>query len=131
MKLPSTRTPVQARFSDTDAMGHFSAGTYITFMEVGRLDFFHTLFKHSGDTLHTVVANITVDILRESHYGDVIEVASWCTRVGQKSLTISSEVYANGQLVAKGSVTNVGFDPVTRRSAALPEGWEISDASGA
>jgi len=127
MKLPVTRTPIQARYSDTDAMGHFSSGSYITFMEIGRLHFFRAVAEQTGATPATVVANITVDILHECRYGDELEVASWCSRVGTKSLTIRNAIYANGRLVANGSATNVGFDPVTRRSAPLPEGWEASE----
>jgi acyl-CoA thioester hydrolase len=130
MKLPTTRTRIQARYSDTDAMGHFSSGSYITFMEVGRLDFFEQVMKQTGNEPNTVVANITIDILRESHYGTALEVTSWCSRIGNKSMTISSEITANGSIVAKGSVTSVGFDVVTRRSAPLPAGWEISDPPG-
>ena len=125
-KLPTTRTKIQARYSDTDAMGHFSSGSYVTFMEVGRLDFFEAVAEQTGGTPSTVVANITVDILRECRYGDALEVVSWCSRIGNKSLTISSELYANGQLVAKGSVTNVGFDMQTRTSAPLPGSWKLS-----
>ena len=127
MKLPVTRTRIQARYSDTDAMGHFSSGSYITFMEVGRLDFFRILVEQTGCDPCTVVANITIDILNESHYGEELEVTSWCSRIGAKSLTICNEIYANGRLVAKGSATNVGFDPVTRRSAPLPGNWEESE----
>ena len=48
MKLPITRTQIQARYSDTDAMGHFSSGAYVTFLEVGRLDFFEALARQTG-----------------------------------------------------------------------------------
>lgn len=129
MKLPATRTPIQARFSDTDAMGHFSSGSYITFMEIGRLDFFRSVVELTGTNPSTVVANITIDILHECRYGDELAVTSWCSRVGNKSLTICNAIYANGRLVAKGSATNVGFDPITRRSAPLPAGWEISEVA--
>jgi acyl-CoA thioester hydrolase len=129
MKLPVTRTPIQTRYSDTDAMGHFSSGSYVTFMEVGRLDFFQKVIELTGCDPCTVVANITIDIVSESHYGEALEVTSRCSRVGKKSLTICSEIYANGRLVAKGSATNVGFDPVSRRSAPLPEGWEVSEVA--
>ena len=128
MKLPTTRTRIQARFSDTDAMGHFSSGSYITFMEVGRLDFFEQVVNQTGNEPSTVVTNMTIDIQRESHYGDALEVISWCSRIGTKSMTISAQITANGIVVAKGSCTSVGFDKDTRRSAPLPTGWEISDA---
>jgi acyl-CoA thioesterase FadM len=58
----------------------------------------------------------------------VLEVVTWCARVGNKSLKICNDIHANGRLVAKGSTVNVGFDPVTRRSAPLPGGWVASDA---
>ena len=130
MKLPTTHTRIQTRFSDTDAMGHFSAGSYITFMEVGRIAFFEQLAAQTGVEPSTVVANLTVDILRESHFGDVLEVTSWCSRIGTRSMTISAHITANGITVAKGSCTSVGFDKQTRRSAALPGDWEISDGPG-
>lgn len=128
MKLPITRTPIQTRYSDTDAMGHFSSGSYITFMEIGRLDFFRKLVEQTGTAPSTVVANITVDILHESRYGEKLEVVTWCARVGTKSLKICNDIHADGRLVAKGSTVNVGFDAVARRSAPLPAGWEVSEA---
>lgn len=127
MKLPITRTSIQARYSDTDAMGHISSGSYVTFMQVGRLDFFKALESLVGMELQLVVANITIDYFKECFYGDDIEVISWCSEKGSKSLKISNAILANGELVAKGSAVNVGFDMETRRSAPLPEAWEVSD----
>jgi len=127
MKLPTTRTRIQARYSDTDAMGHFSSATYFTFMEVGRLDFFGKLVEQTGCDPSTVIAHMSIDILRESRYGDDMEVLTWCSRVGAKSLTINAEIHANGQLVATGHVVSVGFDATSRQSTALPKGWQVSD----
>jgi acyl-CoA thioester hydrolase len=127
MKLPVNRTKVQTRYSDTDAMGHISSGSYVSFLEVGRLAFFDQMEQLATMPSSMVVANITVDYVQECHYGDDIEVVTWCTRVGTKSLTLCSEVYANGTLRAKGSVTSVGFEAQTRKSAVLPEGWQVSD----
>ncbi|WP_101756703.1 thioesterase family protein [Oceanicoccus sp. KOV_DT_Chl] len=129
MQLPVTRTPVQARYSDTDAMGHMSSGSYVTFMEVGRLDFFQQIHAQTGHSQASVVANINVDIISECRYGENIEVLSWCSRVGNKSLTVCNEIFANGRLVAKGSVVNVGFDTETRQSTAIPQNWKASNYS--
>lgn len=127
MKLPVTKTKVQVRYSDTDALGHISSGSYITYMEVGRLDFFEEIVRQTGIKKTAVVANINIDYFRECRYGDAIEVVTWCSRVGTKSLNICNEIFANGQLVAKGSSTHVGFNTQTRKSEPLPEGWEASD----
>ncbi|WP_317933515.1 thioesterase family protein [Halioxenophilus sp. WMMB6] len=127
MKLPVVRTKIQTRYSDTDALGHISAGTYVTYMEVGRLDFYNLLAKDMGRLVTTVVADLHLDYLHECKYGDEIEVVSWCSRKGTKSLVIDAEIYANGRLSAKGYSTNVGFNPKTRQSEILPEAWEASN----
>ena len=36
--LPAVENEIQVRFSDTDAMGHISSGSYAAFAEVGTLD---------------------------------------------------------------------------------------------
>jgi acyl-CoA thioester hydrolase len=129
MKLPVTRTKVQVRYSDTDALGHISSGSYITFMQVGRLDFFKEITQQTGYVKPLVVANINIDYFHECRYGDDIEVVTWCARVGNKSLNICSEIFANGELVAKGSSAHVGFNSETRKSEQLPKEWESSDYS--
>ena len=127
MQLPVSRTRIQARYSDTDAMGHISSGAYIAYMEVGRLAFFREILEQTGVDLITVQANITIDYISEARYGEDIDVVTWCARVGNKSLTIRQDILAGGRLAAKGSATNVAFDSETRKSAALPAGWEPSD----
>jgi acyl-CoA thioesterase FadM len=39
LTLPSVENTIQVRFSDTDAMGHISSGSYAAFAEVGRAAF--------------------------------------------------------------------------------------------
>lgn len=128
MKLPIIKTRIQTRYSDTDGLGHISNEAYISFMQVGRLEFLAEVTRQTGVEQASVVANLNIDYFRECFYGDEIDVSSWCSRVGTKSFTICHQIYANGVLVAKGCATNVGFDPETRRSQPLPKGWEPSDA---
>lgn len=127
MQLPVTRTGIQVRYSDTDAMGHISSGAYITYMEVGRLDFFKAVQCQTGIDLITVQARITIDYISEARYGEDICVETWCARVGSKSLTIHQDIYADGRLAARGSATNVAFNGETRKSELLPQGWEPSE----
>lgn len=117
------------RYSDTDALGHISSGSYVTFMQVGRLEFFDEIKRRTGYDEDLVIANITVDYLRECFFGDAIEVVSWCSHIGRKSLKISCEIFANNTLVATGSAVNVGFNGETRQSQALPDSWAASSYS--
>ena len=126
MKLPVTKTPIQARYSDTDALGHISSSSYINYMEVGRAEFFYALAKDAS-VPYSAVVNINVDYVSEVIFGEDISVTSWCSRVGNKSMSVCNEVYAGDRLALKGVVTVVGFDPETRQSVTLPDDWEPSD----
>jgi acyl-CoA thioester hydrolase len=128
MKLPVTKTTVQVRFSDTDAFGHVSSGSYFQYMEIGRTDFFYELGKVS-EVPNNVVVNINIDYVSETLFGEEVTVVSRCSKVGTKSLNISNEVYAGERLVVKGTVTLVGFDLETRQSCKLPAEWEPSEDS--
>ena len=127
MKLPVVKTKVQTRYSDTDAMGHISNSNYVVYLELGRLDFFNQIHHQCGYFEPFVVANLNLDYVKECFYGDSIEVVTWCSRVGTKSLTIEAEIYANGGLSAKSTLVSVGFNKTTRKSQALPTDWEPSD----
>ena len=127
MKLPVITTPIQVRYSDTDGMGHLSNEIYVTYMAVGRVTFFEEVEKLTGILLPSVVVNVNLDYLKECFYGDKVEVVTYCNRIGNKSITTCNEIYASGNLVARGSATNVGFNPETRETEAIPADWEPSD----
>lgn len=131
MKLPVLKSSIQVRYSDTDALGHIAYESYVTFMQVGRLGVFEEIAKLTGWQEPVVVAHIDLDFIQECFYGDEISVTTWCSHVGNKSMTLSGEIHANGKLVARGSTVHVGFDAETRKSKALPSEWEVSDYSAA
>lgn len=120
---------MQVRFSDTDAVGHISSGSYVSFMEVGRTDFFYKLAQEDS-VLTTVVVNINLDVVSETLFGEEVVVTTWCSKIGSKSMTLSNIIHANGRLVSRGSVTVVGFDKSTRQSVLLPSHWQVSDYKG-
>ena len=58
-----------------------------------------------------------------------VVVDSWCSRVGNKSMTIEHHIYANGECATTCSTIIVGFDRKTRAAIALPESWQPTDSS--
>jgi acyl-CoA thioester hydrolase len=129
MKLPVTKTDIQTRFFDTDALGHISSGSYFQYLELARTDFFIDISKN-GDVPITAVVNVNIDYVSEALFGEKISVVTWCSKLGNKSMVISSEIYSGDRISAKGTVTAVGFDTDSRTSRILPENWEISEYSG-
>lgn len=128
MKLPFARTEIQIRFTDLDLQGHVSNSVYMQYFDMGRIDFFSELSK-TDEIPNNVVASITIDMLREIRLRDAVHVDSWCTRIGNKSMTVEQHIYANDVLATKASLVLVGFDRETRRSIALPQHWQPSELS--
>lgn len=125
MKLPIVTTAVQLRFSDTDAQGHVSATSYLEYLELGRAEFFLKI-RESEDVINNAVVNVNIDYLSEVVYGEDVKVKTWCSRKGNKSLTMSQELFAGERLALRASTTVVGFDLETRTSIAFPVEWEAS-----
>lgn len=127
MKLPYVKSDIQIRFSDLDMQGHVSNSVYMQYFDIGRVDFFYELGKTSEVT-NNVVASVHIDMLREVRLKDKLVLETWCSRKGNKSITLEQHLFANGNCASQCTIVLVGFDRETRKSIALPEDWEASDA---
>ena len=121
--LPTSKCEIQLRYSDLDPMGHVSNHIYGQYFELARTEW---LKQITGDYPSSVVANINIDYLAEIRPGDKIHVITYCTKVGNKSIQLMQEAYANDRLVTRASVVLVGFDRKTRETVPLLPGWEPS-----
>jgi acyl-CoA thioester hydrolase len=123
VNLPTARTEIQLRYSDIDTIGHVSNTVYCVYLELGRIEWF---LKIPGERVPSVVANLNINYLGEIRIEDRVYVITRCTKVGNKSIQMSQEVYANDRCVTTAVVVLVGFDPQTRKTAPLLAGWEPS-----
>ncbi len=126
MKLPKAKTDIQIRFSDIDVFGHVSNSVYSQYFDLGRMHFTHELEKIEKQP-PMVVASIHMDMRKEIRYQDSVYVETWVSRIGTKSLTMSQNIYSNGQLAAEGQVVMVGFDLESRKAVKLPAHWQASE----
>lgn len=114
--------PVSLRYSDQDAMGHVNNVAYAAFFEAGRMGLFSVLLKGMGDQkFNFVLANLTVDYVKEMHFPGEVQVGGRLLRVGTKSITTGYGAFLNGVCHATSTSVNVYFDPETRRSRAFPD----------
>lgn len=122
-KLPTVKTPIQIRFADLDVLGHVSNNVYGQYLELGRVMWFREI---PGERPSAVVANINIDFLGEIRINDDVYVVTRCIKMGNKSLQLQQDIFANGQHVTRATVVQVGFDADTRQSVPLLPGWEVS-----
>lgn len=70
-----------------------------------------------------ILARLEVDYLRQLYYrsGESVQVSSWATRLGTKSVTIRQELVQDGEVAIRADVVLVMFDFATDASRPLDE----------
>lgn len=124
--LPSVENEIQVRFSDTDAMGHISSGSYAAFAEVGRAAFFEALPAPREEIPWFVLAHLSLDFLSEGRYGQEFTLSTRVIKISEKTLTFEQLVRADRELACRLEVVLVAFDAKTRKSIPVPSHWRLS-----
>jgi len=111
------------RFRDTDAMGHINNAVYVTYLEVGRQEFWKRM-SHGGDyrSVPFILASVTIDFRAEALVNDVLEVGIRCEWIGNRSFAFAYEIRAqeSGRLVAEATSIQVCYDYEAKRSFPMP-----------
>lgn len=118
---------VQARFSDTDAMGHVNNARYISYMEEGRVAYFGRLFPDASwhdylDRFPFIIADVQCAFKAPTFCGEFVEVSLGVTRLGTKSFDIAyhMSVPARKTTVAIGKTVQVMYDYRKGESYPMP-----------
>jgi len=121
------RTPIQLRFSDTDALGHINNGSFVAYAETARLTFFNEILDASRSL---ILAHIAVDFRLQIRFGEQVEVLTWVVAVGKSSATVMHQILANGAVAGEALAVVVCFDydaqlsrPWTAASRGQLETW--------
>jgi acyl-CoA thioester hydrolase len=125
--LPSVENEIQVRFSDTDAMGHISSGSYAAFAEVGRAAFFKAIPEPREAIPWFVLVHLALDFVSEGRYGQAFTLSTRVVKMSRKTLTFEQIVRADGEIACKVEVVLVAFDAKNRRAIELPRHWRIGD----
>ena len=120
-------TPIQLRFSDTDALGHINNGSFVIYAETARLTFFNEILNASRSL---ILARIAVDFRQQIRFGDQVEVLTWIEKVGSASVTVMHQILANSEVAGEALAVVVCFDydaqlsrPWTTAARLALEAW--------
>ncbi|MFM1930886.1 MAG: hypothetical protein RL226_189 [Bacteroidota bacterium] len=128
-QLKST-TNIQVRFADIDAMGHVNNAVYLSYFELARMDFFSKLIGTDWNwTDHGILlARNEINYKQPILLNDSIEIETWCSAIGNSSLTVEYVVYkiAGNDRIATttGLSVLVCFDYSKQRKIEVPEIWK-------
>ncbi len=122
-------TPLQLRFSDLDRLGHVNNVIYLTYFELGRINYFNAVYKEkiNWDKEGFILAHTEIDYLVPILLTDEIFCFSKVIKIGTKSITIANSIVKkqNEQLIecANGKVVLVAMDYTLNKSIELPVKW--------
>jgi acyl-CoA thioester hydrolase len=123
-----TPAKIQVRLTDIDILGHVNNAIYLNYFEMTRIHYFNQLVGPNWDWME----NGVVLVQNEVHYHlpvflhDNPEIFMFCNKIGNKSFTLSYELYVNGELRTTGSSTLVGFNSKRHMSIEIPEKMRTS-----
>jgi len=123
LTLPSVENTIQVRFSDTDAMGHISSGSYAAFAEVGREAFFMKVPEPQSEIPWFVMVHLGLDFVAEARFGQTFTLSTRVAKMSEKTITFEQIVRADDAVACKLEVVMVAFDPKTRRAIRVPSHW--------
>src|SRR6476646_10689252 len=81
------------RFRDTDAMGHINNAVYVTYLEVGRQEYWKA-FTRTRDYRRVpfILANVVVNFRSEALMNEVLEIGIRCEWIGNRSFAFAYEI---------------------------------------
>ncbi len=128
-------THVRVRYKDTDCMKVVYYGNYLTYFEVGRVEFLrqngHPM-SEVDEKLHMPVVEAMVKYVKPARLDDLLEVKCWISEKRRASFTFSYEIKNEArELVATGYTRHACSDSATGKLIALPD-WlrRLMDVEG-
>ena len=78
------------RFRDTDAMGHINNAVYVTYLEVGRQEYWKR-FRQASDYRRVpfILANVEIDFRSEALVNEVLAIAVRADWIGTRSFAFA------------------------------------------
>jgi acyl-CoA thioester hydrolase len=117
-------TPVRVRYKDTDCMSVVYYGNYLTYFEVGRVEFLRQqgyTIAEINRTVYMPVVEALVRYVRPARLDDLLDVRCWVSERKRASFRFAYEIRNEaGEVVATGSTLHACWDASTNRMVGVP-----------
>ena len=118
------RTAIRVRYKDTDCMKVVYYGNYLTYFEVGRVEFLRQQGLPMAEVdrrIHMPVVEATVRYLKPARLDDLLEVRCWISERRRASFRFAYEIRNDtGDMVATGATLHACWDTATSKMIAVP-----------
>ena len=115
----------EVAFRDLDVFGHVNNAVYLTYLENARVTYMReVLGVDSLSALLVIVASVKIDFRSRASLGELLEVGSRVSRVGDKSFDLDHEIRgSDGRAVAEAHTVLVAFDYEKDQAISIPAEW--------
>jgi acyl-CoA thioester hydrolase len=122
--MPSV-TRIRVRYKDTDTMSVVYYGNYLTYFEVGRVEYLreHGMPMSEVDRrIHMPVVEAGAKYIKPARLDDLLEVRSRVSERKRVSFTFSYEIRNEAaEMIATGFTRHACWDPATSRMVPIPD----------
>ena len=122
--MTAATTRIRVRYKDTDCMKVAYYGNYLTYFEVGRVEYLRQRGLAMSDVdqkIHMPVVEAHVRYHRPARLDDLLDVRCWIGEKKRASFRFAYEIKnERGDLVATGFTLHACQDPATARLIAVP-----------
>ena len=125
----ASETTIRVRYAETDTMGVVYYGNYLTYFEVGRVEFLrqHGFPMSAVDRkVHMPVVEASVRYVKPARLDDLLRVRCWISDRKRASFVFRYEIVTpeTGEPVATGETRHACWNPETQRMIAIPDWLE-------
>ena len=121
-------TKIRVRWMECDGQGIVYNGAYLGYMEIGQAEYYRNLgfaiyiIPQSG-YFDFVVVKSTQEFKAPAKVDEIIEVYVRVSKIGNTSLTLNLEIYAEGndRLLTSIETVYVGYDTATESTRPVPD----------
>jgi len=118
------RTSVRVRYKDTDCMKVVYYGNYLTYFEVGRVEFLRQQglpISEVDRRIHMPVVEAKIRYVKAARLDDLLEIRCWISELKRASFTFAYEIVNEaGDAIATGSTLHACLDPANGKMIGVP-----------
>lgn len=131
------KTKIQIRFKDIDKLGHVNNANHLTYLEMGRVEYFKDVVRTKIDWIKTgmILAHCEISYKQPIVLEDELYCYSRVSRLGGKSFDMESLLVVENQahaIAAVAKITLVCMDYESKQTVEVPKEWRelVSDFEG-
>ncbi|MBS0342113.1 MAG: acyl-CoA thioesterase [Proteobacteria bacterium] len=119
-------TDIPIRWGDMDAMGHLNNASYFRFLEIGRIDWMHSIDRQPApEGQAMVIVNAFCNFYRQLEYPGTVHLKMYVSDPGRttfESWATMARTDAPDVICAAGGATTIWVDVARQKAQPLP-GW--------